>query len=222
MGRDRAAETLVRFSQPGAEPDLEAGAFEIARLEDPDVDCGTARARVDDLGLLARRKLGRVGRPPSRASLAALASFLGETEGFEGDRADEDVPRCSSLPHVLERKRGLPIALSVVYLLVAARAGVALYGVGAPLHFIVGALTDDGPLYLDPFDRGRVMGAEDVASLLRKLDVSFRPEHLSPTGTRAILARMARNLVAYHARKQRGEPRARRYARVALAMEEAP
>src|SRR5579871_1273911 len=50
IGRDRAAEALVRVSKPGIEPDLETGAFEIARLEDPDTDCAAARSTLDDLG----------------------------------------------------------------------------------------------------------------------------------------------------------------------------
>ena len=64
------------------------------------------------------------------------------------------------------------------------------------------------------------METEDAAAMLRGLGVVFRPEHLAPATTKPIVARMARNLVAFHARRPRGETRARRYARVAMALEE--
>jgi len=230
VGRDRAAERLVKLGAEG-EPALEDGVFEVARLEDPDADVAGARQKLDALAERLRALLDGsapaaplLGQPAGplgpRQRLTVLAWFLGEQEGFEGDREDYEAPRNSVLPVVLERKRGLPIALSVVYLLVAARAGVELHGVGAPVHFMVGGATETKPLYLDPFHKGRLLEPADVAEFLRGLNVAFRPEHLAPTGPRRILARMIRNLVAYYAKKPRGETRARRLHRVALALEE--
>jgi regulator of sirC expression with transglutaminase-like and TPR domain len=230
VGRERAQDRLLRLAG-GADPSLEEGAFEISRLEDPDTDVAGARRKLDELASKLRGLLegdpetlaplvaaprGPTGR---REKISVLAWFLAEREGFEGEREEYDSPRNSILPEVLARKRGLPIALSVVYLLVAARAGIELFGVGAPLHFLVGGPTETRPLYLDPFHKGRILEAEAVADFLRGLDVAFRPEHLAPTASRKILARMARNLVAYHARKPRGETRARRLQRIALAFE---
>jgi regulator of sirC expression with transglutaminase-like and TPR domain len=234
VGRERAAERLVRLATSLGDAgekrrarrrrlDLEEGAFEIARLEDPDADVAAARRALDELGARARARIAaeRPGRR-SRERLVLLARLLGGDEGFVGDREEANMPRNTSLAEVLERKRGLPIALSVVYLLVGARAGVALFGVGAPLHFLVGGQTEDGPLYLDPFAKGRLLGAREVGAMLALMGVSFRPEQLAPTPVREILARMARNLVAFYARRARGEARAQRYARLAIALEPAP
>src|SRR5581483_4523606 len=213
VGRERAAERLIRRATDGPSPDLEACSFEIARMEDPDADIATAQRALDALAERGRARLEAAC--DARSKLQTLAIFLGHEEGFSGDRNEEEVPRCSSLPLVLERKRGLPIALSTVYLLVAKRLGVELHGVAAPLHFIVGGPVEGGTLYLDAFDRGRPLEQEEAAAMLRGLGVVFRPEHLAPTSTRPIVARMARNLVAHYARRPRGEARARRYARVA-------
>jgi regulator of sirC expression with transglutaminase-like and TPR domain len=218
IGCERAADRLIRRGRSGHELDLELGAFEIARMEDPDADVVTAGKTLDALAERARPKVAAACNP--RARLEALAWFLGQEEGFTGDRNEEEVPRCSSLPSVIERRRGLPISLSTVYLLVGRRLGLELFGVAAPLHFLVGGPIDGGMLYLDAFDRGRTLEAEDAAALLRGLGVVFRLEHLAPAATRPIVARMARNLVAFYARRPRGESRARRYARVAMALED--
>src|SRR5581483_9827666 len=102
VGRERAAERLVRISSRGGDLDLEASAFDIARMEDPDADLSVARSALDGLAERARAKVhAPVDR---RGRLLALAIFLGHEEGFVGDRNEEEVPRCSSLPIVLERK----------------------------------------------------------------------------------------------------------------------
>jgi regulator of sirC expression with transglutaminase-like and TPR domain len=219
IGRERAAERLLRLGAAPGELDFEAGTFEIALMEDPDRDVALAREKLDALAKGATLVVPG-GDPRSR--LIALSAFLGDAEGFSGDRSPDEVPRLSSLPDVLERRRGLPIALSAVYLCVARRIGVELYGVGAPLHFIVVGPTAAGPLYLDPFENGRPLEPGEAAAMLRRLGVVFRPEHLAPTRNRAIVARMARNLVAFYANRPRAEHRARRYARVAMALEEGP
>lgn len=218
VGRERAAERIIRRASSDGDMDLEPCAFDISRMEDPDTDVTTAQRALDAIAERARPRVA--GGRDARGRVLALAIFLGHEEGFVGDRNEEEVPRCSSIPLVVERKRGLPIALSTVYLLVAQRVSVELFGVAAPLHFIVGGPVEGGTLFLDPFDRGRPMETEDAAAMLRGLGVVFRPEHLAPASTKPIVARMARNLVAFYARRPRGETRARRYARVAMALED--
>jgi regulator of sirC expression with transglutaminase-like and TPR domain len=219
VGRERAADRLIRRTTASDEPDLEECALEIARMEDPDLDGAATRRTLDDLGERARPRIAAATGPRER--LEALSAFLGGEEGFGGDRELPEDGSWSSLPCVLETKRGLPIVLSVVYLLVARRTGVELFGVGAPSHFLVGGPGGEDLLYLDPFDRGRVLDFPAAAGLLVSLGVVFRPEHLAPTPVRPIVARMARNLARLYGRRPRGEARARRYVRVAMALEDA-
>jgi regulator of sirC expression with transglutaminase-like and TPR domain len=115
------------------------------------VDADGARARLDDLA--AQVPEGAAARPPA-AQAAALAELLGAREGFAGARARYDHPDHSMLDLVLERRRGLPILLSVVYVEVARRAGIALAGVGLPGHYVVGHFGAQPPLLLDPFGGG--------------------------------------------------------------------
>jgi regulator of sirC expression with transglutaminase-like and TPR domain len=119
----------------------------------------------------------------------ACARLLGGTHGFAGDREDYDHPDNSMLDLVLARRRGLPILLSVVYVEVARRAGIALTGVGLPGHFVVGHFGLDPPLLLDPFGGG----------------VEIRPDvgddQVRPWGRQETAMRMLNNLVNTYQRR---------------------
>jgi regulator of sirC expression with transglutaminase-like and TPR domain len=109
--------------------------------------------------------------------------------GFEGDREHYDDPQNSMLDVVLDRRRGLPILLSVVYIEAARRAGIALSGVGLPGHFVVGHFGGGAPLLLDPFDRGRPLSAP------------ASPDALRPWLPGEIAMRMLNNLVSSYTRR---------------------
>ena len=108
---------------------------------------------------------------------------------FEGDRKHYDDPQNSMLDVVLERRRGLPILLSVVYIEAARRAGIALSGVGLPGHFVVGYFGAGEPLLLDPFDGGS------------PISVSGAPDALRPWLPDEIAMRMLNNLVSSYTRR---------------------
>jgi hypothetical protein len=130
------------------------------------------------------------GQPDAIMDVMALAcaQLLGAAHGFEGDRERYDDPN-SMLDIVLGRRRGLPILLSVVYIEVARRAGIALAGVGLPGHFVVGNFGADPPLLLDPFAGGRRVEAGVARDLLR------------PWRAHEIAMRMLNNLVLAYQRR---------------------
>jgi hypothetical protein len=97
---------------------------------------------------------------------AATAALLGREHGFTGDTTEYDHPDNSMLDLVLERRRGLPILLSVVYAEVGRRAGLPLAGVGLPGHFVTGHFGAVPPVLLDPFGGGaQVTYAGDPADV---------------------------------------------------------
>jgi regulator of sirC expression with transglutaminase-like and TPR domain len=126
-----------------------------------------------------------------------MREVLADEEGFVGDREHYYDPRNSYLSDVLDRRTGIPIALSIVYLEVARRIGFDLVGVGFPGHFLVKCQSPGGEIILDPFDEGRVL---DDAKLQSMLDQSFggqvrhRPSLLRSVTTRQLLYRMLLNL----------------------------
>jgi regulator of sirC expression with transglutaminase-like and TPR domain len=128
------------------------------------VDPEDALAELDRLGGELAEAAGAAS-PEDQAE--ACREVLGERHGFIGDRDEYDHPDNSMLDLVLERRRGLPILLSVVYVETARRAGFRLGGVGLPGHYVVGHFGADPPLLLDPFSGGTSVGkvAPEIAAI---------------------------------------------------------
>jgi Transglutaminase-like superfamily len=146
-----------------------------------------ARARLDALG--AELAEAAAGASDPHAEARACAELLGERHGFAGDAEHYDDPANSMLDLVLSRRRGLPILLSVVYVAVARRAGVALAGVGLPGHYVVGHFGASPPLLLDPFAGGApVAGAPP-------------PAFVRPWGAHETALRILNNLVGSYQRR---------------------
>jgi regulator of sirC expression with transglutaminase-like and TPR domain len=134
---------------------------------------------------------------PVDAAAAAVGTVLFGEDGFRGNAGDYYDPRNSFLNDVLERRLGIPITLSVIYVEVAARAGLTARGVGFPGHFLVRAEKDGAHCLLDPFNGGAPLGGDDCEALLRRMhgaSARLDPAHLRPVGTRQIVTRMLANL----------------------------
>ena len=172
------------------EPPLDRLALALA-AEFKEVDAADALAELDRLGAdLA----ARVGGDPHE-EVEALRAVLGQRHGFLGDRDDYDHPDNSMLDLVLERRRGLPILLSTVYVEVARRAGVELAGVGLPGHYVVGHFGTTPPLLLDPFAGGTELEV-DAPLALRDAPLDLRP-----WGAHETALRMLNNLVGSYLRR---------------------
>jgi regulator of sirC expression with transglutaminase-like and TPR domain len=178
---------------PEREIDLAAGAFEIARLEHPDLIPALQLPRLDRLA--ARSGAGAVGDPLK--ALHRLREFLFEEEGFSGNVQDYYDPRNSCLNDVLDRRLGIPITLAVLMIEVGRRVGLRIRGVGLPGHFIVRAEVGAEPVLLDPFDGGAVLTPERAAEVMARAlgrPIPLTEQHLAPVTTRQILTRMLLNL----------------------------
>jgi regulator of sirC expression with transglutaminase-like and TPR domain len=168
--------------------DLAEANLLISAEASPDVDVAAALERVD--GLAARSAAGGV------------AETLRD-EGFRGDAADYDDPRNSFLDQVLERRRGLPIALATLTLAVARRVGAPMEGIGMPGHFVVADLAGPEPAYLDPFDGWEPRTVDDLAAIVRRTSgLDLRPEFLAPVDDRVVLARTLANLRGSYLRRR--------------------
>jgi len=178
---------------------LARGALLIAHEEYPVLDI---EAYLDKIAVLAREaemvvKMGN----DTIEKIQLLSHFLFEQKGFEGNREEYADPRNSFLNEVLDRRRGIPISLSILYLEVGRRLGLSLYGVGFPTHFLVKAVDERGELIIDPFYDGAILTLEEIRARLTQVygqPVEVSPAHLKPIGTRHILVRMLRNLKAIY------------------------
>lgn len=198
--------TELRFSDPVAEfrgfiqsmhYELETGALMLARTVLPALDAGACTEQLDRLAARCRELIAEPAT--ARERCRALNRVLFHEEGFRGNTERYEDPLNSFLPAVLERKKGLPISLSIVYLLVAQRIGLELEPVGMPGHFLSGCFVDGQPFYIDAFERGTFRSAGELLLFLRSRGHEPAPSDLAPTPVREVLCRCCRNLAAHYA-----------------------
>jgi regulator of sirC expression with transglutaminase-like and TPR domain len=200
-----AAEARAMFASEAAKPDAEMSLARASLLvgaeEEPRAcDVGRCLARLDEMGEEARARILRGG-----SEVEALNRYLFDEQRFEGNESDYYDPRNSMLHRVLERRTGIPITLSIIYIEVGRRAGLSVEGVGLPGHFIVRATEGGGDsLLVDPFNRKLT----DEEECQKRLDliydgrVELSEEHLRAVGARSILTRALGNLKAVYAQAQ--------------------
>jgi regulator of sirC expression with transglutaminase-like and TPR domain len=161
----------------------------------PNLDVGGYMLRIEQLANWAGDLVPRVPHPLILAQ--ALSDFLFQRFGFRGNNTEYSDPRNSFLNEVLDRRLGLPISLSVLYVNIANRLEIPAYGVALPGHFIVGVQNLPREIYLDPFNGGALLTSEECAQLVKSTtgyDGPFQEEWLKPTTAAEILTRMLNNL----------------------------
>ena len=187
---------LVRSDILDENIDLLRAALTIACSEYPDLDIRNYMNRVDALASKVRGQMPDDGSIAE--TIAALNRVLFAEMEFRGNREDYYDPRNSFLNDVLERRLGIPITLSVLYMEVARRVGLPLVGVGMPGHFLLKVYDVEGQqILIDAFNNGSMLNAADCERRMRQVyagELQFKPEFLLPVGRRQILTRMLNNL----------------------------
>ena len=194
-------EDLARLVEAGGdELDLEAGIWCLARFRDPDLVTAPFTRELERLAEAVRIRTGRV-EPPLQA-FKGFVKTLFDDEGFLGNVGDYFDPDNSFFHKVLERRRGIPITLSALCLLVGHRVGLPLEGIGLPGHFLCRFGSDEKGVYFDPFHKGRLLTREECAALCREAGVDFREAYLAPSTNREILVRMVQYLHWIYIRRE--------------------
>lgn len=181
---------------PNNQVDLEAGAFLIARYAYPDLDLESYTNRLDTMAAEVRDRLGR--RASGEEAVKTLGRYLFTEQGFRGNTKNYYEVDNTYLNRVLDRRTGIPISLSVLYLLLAGRLGLPVYGIGMPGHFLVKFDSDRYTIFVDCFNAGALLTEKDCARFLMQAGYGFEEKYLNRSDHRAILARMLKNLVAIY------------------------
>ena len=174
---------------------LAQGALLIALEEYPRLDVA---GYLDELDGLATRVEERCspGEPPV-FRLGHLHAEMFDADGYRGDTASYYDPRNAYLNEVIDRRCGIPIALSIVFLHVAAKLGFTAFGVGLPGHYIVKVQFELNEVYVDPFHDGTTLTMNEIGALLRQVSggrATLGREHLRAWTGRETLARVLANL----------------------------
>jgi len=174
---------------------LARGALLIAKEEYPDLDLDSYHDKLTALAREAEPIVHAGSDTVERIQL--LSHFLFELKGFEGNAENFGDPRNSFLNEVINRRLGIPITLSIIYLEIGRRLGINLYGVSFPTHFLVKAVDERGELVIDPFAGGKILALDEIRARLTQIygqPVDVHPTMLKAVGARHILARVLRNL----------------------------
>jgi regulator of sirC expression with transglutaminase-like and TPR domain len=186
-------ETLVSGPEDGI--DVVRAALAIAAEEDPELDVEAWAHRIDGLAFRGLSDLPSTADEADR--LDRLFGLFFDELGFSGKNTNFDDPASSFLNAVVDRRSGLPIALSVLFVRLGRRLGLSCAGVSFPGHFLAKVVTSEKEIFVDPFGQVRALTVADLARRLgaasggrQKLDRWM----LAAATPRETLARMLRNL----------------------------
>lgn len=180
------------FSDDDGSIDLEEGVLAISKFGHPEVDISQYRRRLDDMAADIRILAGTRAAPLD--TFMKMRSYLFSDLGYIGNREDYYNPNNSFLTKVIDYRKGIPITLSVLMMLLGRRLDLRLNGIGMPMHFLV--QYDDGSrmFFVDAYNSGIIITRDQCRLMLSSSGIKLTPEMLAAVTTRDILERMWRNL----------------------------
>jgi regulator of sirC expression with transglutaminase-like and TPR domain len=189
-------------SQPQGTFRLAEGALLIAQEEYPKLSVASCLERIDAMAETLKAQMG-FELDPQRL-VARINAYLFDEQQFRGNVANYYDPRNSFLNEVLDRRLGIPITLSVLYIEIGRQVGLPITGVGMPGHFLIRYTAQPEPFWLDPFHHGQVLQHEDCQARLHEIygeQLTWQDTYLQPISDHAILWRMLNNLKSVYIRQ---------------------
>ncbi len=182
---------------PDREIAIADAALQLARVDEPEARLEGAREHLSELARETVLLGASIAEDDLVGQAVVLAQVMGERFGYVGDDEFYDNPANANLLRVIERRRGLPVALGVLWLHAARAAGWSAHGVDFPSHFMLALAHRGTQLVLDVFKGGNPMDARALRSLVKRLEgpeAELRPGLLRPMSTRGVLLRLQNNI----------------------------
>ncbi len=182
---------------PDVEIDIAHAALAFARIDAPLASMEHAREELSAIARDAVTLTRRIDDVDLATRAEVMAGLLVGRYGFRGDKDEYDDPANANLIRVIERRKGLPVALGVVWLHAMRAAGWSAHGIDFPAHFLVALPGKSSQLVIDVFDAGTLLDARDLRLLLKRVEgerAELRPGLLAPMNTRAVLLRLQNNI----------------------------
>jgi len=183
---------------PDTEIDIGNAALQLARVDAPDADWQAAYAQLSDLARDAVTIAKSLDTNDVSMRAEALAGLVAERHGYAGDAETYDDLANANLIRVIERRRGLPVALGVIWLHAARAAGWGAHGVDFPAHFLIALEGKSVQSVIDVFAGGIALDARDLRTLLKRIEgdaAELRPGLLRPMNARGVLLRLQNNIM---------------------------
>jgi regulator of sirC expression with transglutaminase-like and TPR domain len=173
--------------------DLEQGVFAVALLRYPEIKIAEYSERLDVMALQLEQRL-RAANDDIRV-IYEMNEYLSEDLGYRGCNQDRFYdPDHSCMNRVMDSRVGIPVTLSVMYLLLAERLSLPIHGTNVPARFLMKYRAPGGDFYIDAFSGGSILDHGDCRRYLRDLGLHYHPSYLAAATNRQIVARMMRNL----------------------------
>ena len=217
LARQDADNSFLAFClNQGEDLDIEEGAWLLSRTQYPDINVAAYQALFDSYAGDLRERID-FGSPPE-SILATINQYLFSELGFVGNETNYYDPDNSYLNRVVDRRTGNPISLCLTYLFVARRLKLPIVGIGMPGHFLIRFQSSTGEVFIDAFNRGKLLTKADCIKYLLHTSHGFQEGYLAPVSPRRILLRMCSNLHQIYAQLELADEtsRVQRYI-VALA-----
>ncbi len=183
------------IARPEEQIDLATASLCYAKAEYPNLEIQNYLNALDAIAIEIGSQLSSTAYPLK--IIKAINFELFDGYGFQGNNEDYYNPDNSFLNRVIERRVGIPISLSVIYLAIAQRLDFPMVGIGLPGHFLIRPDFEDAGIYVDAFNRGEILFEQDCQEKLSRIyqqPVELDPAWLAPVNKKQILARMLNNL----------------------------
>jgi regulator of sirC expression with transglutaminase-like and TPR domain len=171
---------------------LERFLFKIAQLEYPGLDIGEYTRWLDQIANEIR-----IQTTVNSSKLELIQSinwYLFQVFGLKPNRDRYYDPQNNFINRVLDRKRGIPVSMSVLYMIISRRLGLELSGVALPGHFVITPNSQPGVYFIDPYNSGRLINRDECQRIVEQASIPFQSRYLRPVSTRVIISRVLRNL----------------------------
>ena len=181
---------------PDAEIDIAGAALQLARIDAPTADWEGARRHLSDLARESVAVAARIPEGDLASRAVAFARIISGRYGYLGDVENYDNLANANLIRVIQRRRGLPVTIGIIWLHCARAAGWPAHGVDFPGHFLVALELGSAKVVLDVFCGGAALDLPDLSALLQRSgqDGVLRRGLLKPMSTRAVLVRLQNNI----------------------------
>ncbi|MBU94184.1 MAG: hypothetical protein CL669_01160 [Balneola sp.] len=184
----------------GNRAQLERAVITLARFGNPTLRESEYVKKLDYFADMIRSSL-RYNRS-EREEMQTFMKFIFEDLNFRGDNTDYHNPANGFIDQVIERRKGLPISLSLVAMFIARRLQLPVFGVNMPIHFMLAFVGEEEEQLIDPYDQGAEVSYDQCYFFLKKNNVTPKPDHFKMASDLNILARCIRNLMHSYERNE--------------------
>lgn len=179
---------------------LEKAVFTLARFGNPTLRISEYQAKLDHFADIVEPQIKY--KLDEKRKMKRLLKFIFEDLNFRGDAEDYHAPQNCFLDQVIERRKGLPISLSLIVMFISHRLEMPFFGINMPIHFMLNYVGDKEELLIDPYDNGAIVTYDQCYFFLKKNNIDPRPEHFQMATNLDIVLRCIRNLIHSYERKQ--------------------